>query len=116
MTRRRAESSLKIARSRNSAQRYSAPISEAVLNAVKHSGASVIRGTAVGTEHELTILVEDNGRGMVGADPEREHQGLEFMRQRAAAIGGWLEIGPASDGTGMLVKATLPGRQRPEPL
>jgi signal transduction histidine kinase len=78
---------------------------EAVTNAARHSGARacVVRiGGRPGAE--LTVDVADDGRGI---DPEAPAGiGLASMRERAAEVGGTLQVGRADRGT--QVTARLP--------
>ncbi len=66
---------------------------EAVLNAVKHSEARVVKVTLNGSPHQVQLSVSDDGIGFdhVMAGPEG-HFGLVGMRERAAHIGADLQI------------------------
>jgi signal transduction histidine kinase len=66
---------------------------EAVLNAVKHSGARTLRVTLNSTERQLHLSVKDDGTGFDngGTVPEG-HYGLIGMRERAAQIGADFRI------------------------
>ncbi|KHL01451.1 GAF domain-containing sensor histidine kinase [Sinomonas humi] len=67
------------------ARQLLAVVSEAVSNAVRHSGA---RGVSVSVAREdglLEVVIEDDGRGF--SDPKRL-SGLANMEQRAASLGG----------------------------
>jgi len=59
----------------------------------------------------MVVEIGDNGRG-AAAGPDGGGYGLIGMRERAAAVGGGLEAGPAPSG-GFTVRAWLPtpGRQ-----
>jgi signal transduction histidine kinase/ligand-binding sensor domain-containing protein len=66
---------------------------EAILNAVRHSGARTLKVTLERTRDHLRLLVNDDGTGFdheVG--PPRGHYGLIGMRERAAHIGAALEL------------------------
>lgn len=78
---------------------------EAFGNALRHSVASRIDLTAEQCDGELVVAVSDNGIGM----PQRPRPGIGMisMRERAAEVGGRLEVGPTSGG-GTTVRATLP--------
>ena len=67
---------------------------EAIHNAVTHGKASQILVSLVGQAGTLTLSVADNGKGMVRAPTRRDGLGLESMRHRARAAGGFLEIKP----------------------
>jgi signal transduction histidine kinase len=65
---------------------------------------------------EIALEVRDDGRGFemldggAPADAQSGHYGLTGMRERAAAIGGWLEVGSARDaGTTVRLRAPAPG-------
>jgi len=76
---------------------------EAIANAAKHSGASVVRVRLSQREGALVVEVSDNGRG--GADPHGS--GLRGLRQRVEALDGRFEIeSPAGGPT--TVRAELP--------
>ncbi|WP_166176147.1 ATP-binding protein [Rubrobacter tropicus] len=80
-------------------------LQEALLNALRHSGAGRIRVSAGVRGGRLWVQVEDDGRGFdlarTGAG-----MGIRGMRERAHAVGGELEIfsGP---GRGTTVRITL---------
>jgi signal transduction histidine kinase len=99
--------------------------SEALANAVQHSGGTVARliVRVDPTAHHLLLEVHDNGQGPVPAprsDGSGRGLGVPAMRQRAEELGGALEVGPsqvADDGraVGTVVRALLPtGRNAPE--
>jgi signal transduction histidine kinase len=77
-------------------------VQEALTNARRHA-----TGAAVDVElrygDELLVRVRDNGPGIASAGGH----GLAGMRERAAAVGGTLRVGPATVG-GFLVEAVLP--------
>ena len=70
-------------------------VRELLINVVKHAG--VDRATialTVDPDQRLLIMVEDRGRGydpaLVKSDVVKGHFGLANVRERLAAIGGWL--------------------------
>ena len=69
-------------------------VSEALLNSVRHSGATRIDLELATRDGWLRARVTDDGRGMPEHTRPGAH-GLSFMSHRAATIGGRLEIGPA---------------------
>jgi signal transduction histidine kinase len=82
-------------------------VREALNNAVKHARCHLIR-LAVRLEGTmLTITIEDDGCGVIAADPDHPGLGLASMRQRAGDLGGTLEIAPRSSG-GTRVAVTIP--------
>ncbi len=76
---------------------------EAVTNAVKHAGATVVTVTIETNERELIITITDDGNG--GVDPAG--QGLVGVRDRLASVDGQLTIGNAQT-AGTLIKMVIP--------
>jgi signal transduction histidine kinase len=78
---------------------------EAFGNALRHSVASRVDVTAEQCDGELVVAVSDNGIGM----PARPRAGVGMisMRERAAEVGGRLDVEPTHGG-GTTVRATLP--------
>ncbi|MFE9692445.1 ATP-binding protein [Micromonospora sp. NPDC005806] len=79
-------------------------ISEALTNAVKHSGASRIEIT-LAVRDALEVIVADNGIGGVGHDTAGS--GLLGLADRVAAFDGELMISSPPDG-GTVVRARIP--------
>lgn len=71
---------------------------EAVMNAVKHAGASKIDIELSRNGQKLTLAVSDDGRGFPEKLPEPPGLGLRLMTHGAALIGGKLAIGRNRDG------------------
>jgi signal transduction histidine kinase len=69
---------------------------EAMNNAVKHSRASIIDVQCRVHAPSAEIVVTDDGRGLQPG--RRDSHGLSIMRERAALIGGVLEVGPGEGG------------------
>lgn len=78
-------------------------VQEAITNVVRHSGASRASITLGYGERELTVTVEDDGRGLTAGDGT----GIVGMRERAEALGGTLSVGAGSP-QGVRVRAVLP--------
>ncbi|MFI8931047.1 sensor histidine kinase [Streptomyces sp. NPDC053474] len=76
---------------------------EAVTNAVKHSGASLVTVCARGAEGVLRLRVEDDGRG--GADPAGG--GLLGLTRRVAALDGTFSVASPAGGP-TVITAELP--------
>lgn len=83
-------------------------VSEALTNARRHSGASrvVVRLRLDNGERMLRAEVRDDGTGI--PDDAVGGVGLRSLRERAAELGGTLEIGSGDDGRGTVVRAALP--------
>lgn len=93
-------------------------VQEALANCARHApGARVRVRVHVGRSEptrieELLVEVVDDGPGLRGATPG---YGLVGMRERVAALGGSVVLEPGDDGTGLLVRATLPLTQAVAP-
>ena len=83
-------------------------VREALSNTMRHSGARTARVALRAGHGTATVLVEDDGRGF---DPDAPrgagHFGLANLHDRAASLGGTLEIRSAI-GSGTRIIATLP--------
>lgn len=79
---------------------------EAVHNAVKHSGASVVTLRVEQIDHELMITLSDDGHGFDHADISAGH-GLANLRHRLQDLGGTARI-DSSPGRGTTVVFRLP--------
>jgi signal transduction histidine kinase len=83
---------------------------EALSNAARHAGASRVEVT-VAAGRNLVLVVRDNGAGM--KDTTRR-SGLANLAERAALLGGTLDIGPAGEtGTELRWQVPLPGPSGP---
>ena len=71
-------------------------LQEAVTNAVRHSGAELIRVVLQDVPQGIVLKVMDDGVGMNSSRPGR---GLDNMRVRAHEIGSTLEIESSHHGT-----------------
>jgi signal transduction histidine kinase len=83
---------------------------EAVQNAVKHSGAAVVRLTVAGEPQCLSISVEDDGAGFNPVGTAEGH-GLVNMRDRVESAGGALTV-TSRPGLGTSVRFWLPNVAR----
>ena len=80
---------------------------EALANAERHSGASLVRVRWRCADHRALLEVADDGAGMTTTTPAKPGSfGLLGMRERADAIGAALEIDSAV-GKGTVVRCTL---------
>jgi signal transduction histidine kinase len=83
---------------------------EALLNAVRHGNARVVRVELEYTRTSLKLRVSDDGRGFDAASVNYEiagHYGLSTMRERAQDLGGGLTI-DSGVGRGTAVEAVVP--------
>ena len=87
-------------------------VQEALANVAKHAGARHARLEVRQESGELTLVVEDDGKGFDTACP-RAGFGLRGMRERVALAGGSLEV-VSAPGAGTAVRAVLPWRRAGE--
>jgi PAS domain S-box-containing protein len=80
---------------------------EAVSNAVKHSGGSLIIISLQRVGGGIDLMVEDNGCGMGPVEPDHGGLGLIAMSYRAGALRGSLRITTGGDG-GVKVACSIP--------
>jgi signal transduction histidine kinase len=82
---------------------------EAVNNALRHGRPNSIVLRAGVTGGVARLEVEDDGSGFVVAEAERKRPGMGLftMRERAALVGGALEV-HSEPGRGTRVVATVP--------
>ena len=83
-------------------------VQEALLNIAKHADATHVVVTLSNRPGQLTLVIEDNGRGFhprsTSAERGQAGLGLVGMRERAALLGGRLEVDSAPDhGTSICV-------------
>ena len=88
-------------------------VQEALTNVRKHGGPDVRARVAVDFgEHELAVLIEDDGRGttdeqLATGGTDGLGHGLIGMRERVGMVSGSLDIGPRPGG-GFRIRAVLP--------
>jgi len=86
---------------------------EAIHNVRKHAAATHLRVQLEYGPTHIALEVRDDGRGLL-ADPAAQpgHYGLTGMRERAAAIGGTLEV-TSEPGHGVTVRLQAPAPREP---
>jgi len=85
---------------------------EAVLNALRHGRARHITIALRAGPDALVLSIRDDGAGLGAAPEAAPGLGARGMHDRAALLGGTLEIRPA-EGGGTIVTCTLPGEGSP---
>ncbi|HEX2046728.1 MAG TPA: sensor histidine kinase [Acidimicrobiales bacterium] len=81
-------------------------VQEALTNVTRHAGQARASVSLTYGDHDLTVQVDDDGRGR-SSSPDGSGNGIRGMHERAAALGGVLEAGPMPGG-GFRVTARLP--------
>ena len=80
---------------------------QAMTNAVQHAGATSIEVHCRVRPPRAVLIVRDDGTGLGRARPDS--QGLDIMRERAALIGGRLDVHPQRPhGTSITVRVPAP--------
>jgi len=82
-------------------------VQEALTNVARHAGPATATVRLTYGEQDLTVQVDDNGRGPAARPPRAVGTGITGMRERVAALGGELYAGPRPGG-GFRVQARLP--------
>ncbi len=81
-------------------------VSEALTNAIKHSGTDECWIRIGLCQDQLDVIVDDAGRGI---EPKAHLRGLRGIEDRLGALGGRLEVGPRPGSrSGTRVRALLP--------
>jgi signal transduction histidine kinase len=80
---------------------------EALTNAARHAGRATATVRVTYRPTDLTVLIEDDGRGTAAATSPGGGSGIPGMRERVEALGGEFEAGPRPEG-GFRVRAQLP--------
>jgi signal transduction histidine kinase len=87
-------------------------VKEALNNAAKHSQANELYLRIFRRDHNLSVIVEDNGQGFDATQPTSERNGLTNMAERMNDIGGTCEFS-SQPGGGCLVVFTVPLPKEP---
>ncbi|HZD01794.1 MAG TPA: sensor histidine kinase [Actinomycetes bacterium] len=82
-------------------------VQEALTNVTRHAGPATATVRVSYEERDLTVEVDDDGRGRPVLDGAGGGKGIVGMRERVATLGGELEAGPRPGG-GFRVRARLP--------
>jgi len=82
-------------------------VQEALTNVTRHAPRSSATVRVNYGEHDLTVQVDDDGRGTTQPVVAGSGKGIIGMRERVAALGGELQAGPRPGG-GFRVRARLP--------
>ncbi len=81
---------------------------EALTNVHKHAHATAVDIDLSDREGVLTLEVSDNGRGM-GPEALRKAKsfGLLGLKERAAKVGGWMDVSSSPRGTSVILSVPL---------
>lgn len=81
-------------------------VREALVNIGSHSGATTANLTVDRSDGRYEIVVKDNGSGGCSNTPLAGHYGLTIMRERAARIGGEVQV-ESFEGLGTCVRLSF---------
>src|SRR5439155_11559465 len=81
-------------------------VQESLTNVLRHAGPTTATVRVNYAPEDLEVEIVNGGRVRREAAPPRGGHGIAGMRQRAAAVGGELEVGPRPTG-GFRVLARL---------
>jgi two-component system, NarL family, nitrate/nitrite sensor histidine kinase NarX len=82
-------------------------VREGLANVAKHSGAQEAHVRVTVGDAEVSVSVEDRGRGIAEVSDDDPHFGLRIMRARAEAFSGSLQV-ESTPGHGTTISAVLP--------
>ena len=82
-------------------------VQEALTNVTRHAGTATATIRITYGDRDVTVRVDDDGRGAPGQAAPGPGKGIIGMRERVAALSGELEAGPRPEG-GFRVQARLP--------
>jgi signal transduction histidine kinase len=81
---------------------------EALNNAVKHSGASEVVVTLIGTDKIINLMIQDDGEGINLKSPSNiDGRGLNSMRERVNLLNGIIDIS-TGENNGTIVSVKIP--------
>ena len=84
-------------------------LQEGLVNALKHSEGGMVVVKISDVDNMVHIVVEDEGPGFdPGSEVGTDHVGMRLMRERAARVGGRIEL-ETHPGSGTRLEAILPG-------
>jgi two-component system sensor histidine kinase UhpB len=81
---------------------------EALTNVTKHARATAVDIDLSDREGVLTLEVNDNGQGLSAEALKKANSfGLLGLKERAAKVGGWLDISSSGRGTSVILSVPL---------
>jgi signal transduction histidine kinase len=83
-------------------------VQESLTNVVRHAPGARVSVKLTYAPDGVSVIVEDNGAGVMIPGSAPEGHGLTGMRERVTAGGGRLQAGPRTDAPGWRVIASIP--------
>lgn len=83
---------------------------EALTNVSKHAGATKVDVELSMEGGVLTLEIKDNGHGVAPGDLSKARSfGIRGLRERAATVGGWVDLSSGLQGTALILSVPLRG-------
>ncbi|MBK9106403.1 MAG: hypothetical protein IPL92_18030 [Saprospiraceae bacterium] len=83
-------------------------LQELLHNIVKHAGATTVLIQLMHFDHDMTLIVEDNGKGFSVTESSLSGIGLGSIRSRVNLLGGMLDIASVpGDGTTVTINFSI---------
>jgi signal transduction histidine kinase len=91
---------------------------EALTNVSKHAQATRVQVDLAVAGGVLSLEVSDNGRGLSSVDLAKARSfGIRGLHERAATVGGWVDLSSGPGGTTLILSVPLAGTpSKPVPL
>lgn len=87
-------------------------LQESLTNVTKHAAAATVQVDLVCGGDSLSLEIADDGVGIGARDVEKEGSyGLRGLAERAARVGGWIDVTPGRRGTCVLLSLPIPVAQ-----
>jgi signal transduction histidine kinase len=87
-------------------------VQEALTNVSKHAQATQVVVDVSLTAGVLSLEVSDNGRGLAPADLHKARSfGVRGLHERAATVGGWVELSSSAAGTTLILMVPLDAKE-----
>lgn len=83
---------------------------EALTNVSKHANATRVEVELSMEGGVLTLEIKDNGHGVAPGDLSKARSfGIRGLRERAATVGGWVDLSTGPQGTALILSVPLRG-------
>lgn len=85
---------------------------EALTNISKHAHATQVKVDLMQAAGVLSLEVSDNGRGLTEEDLAKSRSfGIRGLNERAATVGGWIDLSSGVNGTSLILSIPLQGNR-----
>lgn len=80
---------------------------EALNNTIKHSEATLVKMVLIENKADISLSIEDNGKGFVVDSTKRKGNGLKNMEERVKLWNGTFAINSQKEGTKLIISIPL---------